>query len=182
MKQVYLKCNLAMCKRDTVSAMLKRFDTLIRSTDGVLSGNIIWNKIFHSLNIDAGKEILEAFGIHNLCDKIYGIKSVDLYRDPRNDRVLLLFKIKDEDSNERSVDASEATGAFRNIFEELKSIQERTGVKIAATVTTDGVNIKSSKDNLVYRIIIPKQELDNTVDIKMVLADALTTAVKKMMD
>ena len=35
MKKVYLKCNLAMCKRDAVSAMLKRFDTLIRSTDGV---------------------------------------------------------------------------------------------------------------------------------------------------
>ena len=178
MKKIYLKCNLAMCKRDDVSATLKRFKILIRSTDGVLSGNMIWNKMFHGLNIEAELEILEAFGIHDLGDKIYGIKSVDLYKDPRNDHLLFQFNV--ENDNEEDVDASEEAEVFRNIFEELKSIQEKSGVKIAATVTTDGVNIKSSKDNLVYRITIPKQELENTVDVTMVLADALTTVVKKL--
>lgn len=118
MKKVYLKCNLAMCKRDDVSAMLKRFNTLIRSTDGVLSGNIVWNKIFHSLNIDSEKDILEAFSIHDLGDKIYGIKSVVRSEDPATHEIFFLFNV--EDNNERSVDASEAAEALINIFEKTE--------------------------------------------------------------
>lgn len=180
MKKIYLKCNLAMCKRDYVSATLKRFKILIRSTDGVLSGNMIWNKMFHGLNIEAELEILEAFGIHDLGDKIYGIKSVDLYKDPRNDHLLFQFNV--ENDNEEDVDASEAAEAFRNIFEELNSLQEKTGIKIAATVTTDSINIESSKDNLVYRIIIPKRELDEAVDITIPIENAIDTVIKKLMD
>lgn len=180
MKKIYLKCNLAMCKRDDVSATLKRFKILIRSTDGVLSGNMIWNKMFHGLNIEAELEILEAFGIHDLGDKIYGIKSVDLYKDPRNDHLLFQFNV--ENDNEEDVDTSEAAEAFRNIFEELNSLHEKTGIKIAATVTTDGINIESSKDNLVYSIMIPKFELDEAVDITMVIDNTLNDAIKKVID
>ena len=174
MKKIYLKCNLAMCKRDDVSATLKRFKILIRSTDGVLSGNMIWNKMFHGLNIEAELEILEAFGIHDLGDKIYGIKSVDLYKDPRNDHLLFQFNIE----NEGDFDA-EAVG---RIYAKLNSLQKQTGVKIAANITTDGISIESSKGHLVYRIMIPKFELDEAVDMTIVIDNTLNDVIEKMMD
>lgn len=180
MKQIYLKCNLAMCKRDTVSAMLKRFDTLIRSTDGVLSGNMIWNKMFHSLNIDAEKEILEAFGIHDLGDKIYGIKSVLLYDDLATKETFLLFNVKNDD--EEDIDTSEAAEAFAKIYAKLNSVIEETGIKIAANIATNGINIESYKDNLAYRIIIPKRELNEVVDITIPIENAIDTVIKKLMD
>lgn len=180
MKKIYLKCNLAMCKRDDVSATLKRFDTLIRSTEGVLSGNMIWNKMFHSLNIEAELEILKAFGIHDLGDKIYGIKSVDLYKDPRNDHLLFQFNV--ENDNGEDVDASEAAEAFAKIYAKLNSVIEETGIKIAATIATNGINIESYKDNLAYRIIIPKRELNEVVDITIPIENAIDTVIKKLMD
>jgi hypothetical protein len=163
-----------MCKRDDVSATLKRFKILIRSTDGVLSGNMIWNKMFHGLNIEAELEILEAFGIHDLGDKIYGIKSVDLYKDPRNDHLLFQFNIE----NEGDFDA-EAVG---RIYAKLNSLQKQTGVKIAANITTDGISIESSKGHLVYRIMIPKFELDEAVDMTIVIDNTLNDVIEKMMD
>ena len=72
--------------------------------------------------------------------------------------------------------------AVGKIYAKLNSLQERTGIKISATATTDGINIESSKDNLVYRIIIPKRELDETVDITMVIDNTLNDVIKKMMD
>lgn len=180
MKKIYLKCNLAMCKRDDISATLKRFKILIRSTDGVLSGNMIWNKMFHSLNIEAELEILEAFGIHDLGDKIYGIKSVDLYKDPRNDHLLFQFNIENDEDFDADVELE--AEAFAKIYSKLNSLQEQTGVKIAASITTDGINIESSKDHLVYRIMIPKFELDEAIDLTMVIDNTLNDAIKKMMD
>lgn len=174
MKKIYLKCNLAMCKRDAVSAVLKRFKILISSTDGVLSGNMIWNKMFHGLNIEAELEILEAFGIHDLGDKIYGIKSVDLYKDPRNDHLLFQFNVE----NEKDFEAE----AFAKIYAKLNAIQEKTGVKISATVTTDGISLESSRGHLIYRIMIPKCDLDGAVDIVIPIDNALNTSIKKMMD
>lgn len=180
MKKIYLKCNLAMCKRDDVSATLKRFKILIRSTDGVLSGNMIWNKMFHGLNIEAELEILEAFGIHDLGDKIYGIKSVDLYKDPRNDHLLFQFNIENEGDFDADVELeAEAVG---RIYAKLNSLQKQTGVKIAANITTDGISIESSKGHLVYRIMIPKFELDEAVDMTIVIDNTLNDAIKKMMD
>lgn len=180
MKKIYLKCNLAMCKRDAVSAVLKRFKILISSTDGVLSGNMIWNKMFHGLNIEAELEILEAFGIHDLGDKIYGIKSVDLYKDPRNDHLLFQFNVENEGDFDADVELE--AEAFAKIYAKLNSLQEQTGVKIAATITIDGISIESSKGHLVYRIMIPKFELDEAVDITMVIENTLNDAIKKMMD
>nr|DAV88092.1 MAG TPA: hypothetical protein [Caudoviricetes sp.] len=180
MKKIYLKCNLAMCKRDDVSATLKRFKILIRSTDGVLSGNMIWNKMFHGLNIEAELEILEAFGIHDLGDKIYGIKSVDLYKDPRNDHLLFQFNIENEGDFDADVELeAEAVG---RIYAKLNSLQKQTGVKIAANITTDGISIESSKGHLVYRIMIPKFELDEAVDMTIVIDNTLNDVIEKMMD
>ena len=180
MKKIYLKCNLAMCKRDDVSATLKRFKILIRSNYGVLTGNMIWNKMFHGLNIEAELEILEAFGIHDLGDKIYGIKSVDLYKDPRNDHLLFQFNIENEGDFDADVELeAEAVG---RIYAKLNSLQKQTGVKIAANITTDGISIESSKGHLVYRIMIPKFELDEAVDMTIVIDNTLNDVIEKMMD
>ena len=171
---------LIQCKRDAINAMLKRFEVLIRSTDGVLSGNIIWRKILYSLGIDAEKEILDAFGINDLEDKIYGIRSVVLYKDPSTYETFLLFNVNNGDEEE--ISTRDAAEAFAKVYTKLNSLQEKYGVKIDATITTDGINIESSKDNLVYRIIIPKRELDEVVDITIPIENTLDTVIKKMID
>ena len=175
-KEVYLKRNLELCNRFAIDAMLKRFEALILATDGVLSGNMIWNKIFHSLGIDAEKEILDAFGIHDLQDKIYGIKSVVLYKHPSTYQIFLMFNV--DDSNEEEVSARDAAEALAKVYAKLNSLQEKTGAKISATITTDGIYIESSKNNLVYSIIIPKCELDTSIDMTILLE----TAIKKIID
>ena len=179
-KEVYLKRNLELCSRFAIDAMLKQFEALIRATDGVLSGNIIWRKILHSLGIDAEKEILDTFDIHDLQDKIYGIKSVALYKDPSTYETFLLFNV--DDDNEEEVSTRDAAEAFAKVYAKLNSLQEKYGVKIEATITTDGINIESSKENLVYRIIIPKRELDEVIDITIPIENALDTAIKKIID
>ena len=179
-KEIYLKRNLELFNRFAIDAMLKRFEALIRATDGVLSGNIIWNKIFHNLGIDAEKEILDAFGTHDLQDKIYGIKSVVLYKDQSTYKTFLLFNI--DDDNEEEVSTKDAAEALAKVYAKLYSIQEKNGAKIEANITTDGINIESSKDNLVYRIIIPKRELDEVIDITIQIENALDTAIKKIIN
>ena len=179
-KEVYLKLNLELCNRFAIDAMIKRFEALIRATDGVLSGNIIWTKIFYNLGIDAEKEILDAFGINDLEDKIYGIRSVVLYKDPSTYETFLLFNVNNGDEEE--ISTRDAAEAFAKVYAKLNSLQEKYGVKIKATITTYGINIESSKDNLVYRIIIPKRELDEVVDITIPIENTLDTVVKKMID
>ena len=179
-KEVYLKCNLELCSRFAIDTMLKRFKVLIRASDGVLSGDIIWNKIFYNLGIDAEKEILDAFDINDLNDEIYGIKSVALYKDPSTYEKFLLFDV--DDGNEEDVSTRDAAEAFVKVYAKLNSLQEKNGVKIEANITTDGINIKSSKDNLIYRIIIAKRELDEVVDVTIPIENALDTVIKKIID
>ena len=81
--------------------------------------------------------------------------------------------------NAGDVSARDAAEAFAKVYAKLNSLQEKYGVKIEATVTTDGINIKSSKDNLVYRIIITKRELD-VVDTTILIENALDIAIKKV--
>ena len=69
-------------------------------------------------------------------------------------------------------------GILSVLHKELDSIRFKTGAKIAATITTYGINIESSKDNLVYSIIIPIRELDASIDMTILLE----TAIKKMMN
>lgn len=177
---IRLDNDLMQCKRDAINAMLKRFEALIRATDGVLSGNMIWRKFCHALGIDTEKDILDAFGINDLEDKIYDIKSVVLYKDPSTYETFLLFNI--DNGNEEEISTRYAAEAFAKVHAKLNSLLETYGIKIEATITTDGINIESSKDDLVYRIIIPKRELDEVVDITIPIENTLDTAIKKIID
>lgn len=177
-KEVRLNYNLALCKRSDIDAVLKRFETLIHATDGVLSGSMIWRNFYHILNINIEKEILDAFGISSLEAAIHGIKSVVLYVNPSSYETFFMFNIYNDE--EENIDTSVAAEAFAKVYAKLNSIQEKTGVKIAATITTDGINIESSKDNLVYRIIIPKRELDAIVDMTIPIENKIDIAIKKV--
>ena len=177
---IYLDNDFIRNEQDSVNALLRRFETLINSTDGVLTGQMIWQTILHALNINAKQEIIDSFGLFSLEDKIYDIKSVVLYKDAKTYNTYLLFNVRN--SNEEKVDASKAAEAFAKVYAKLNSLQEKEGVKIDALITTDGIIIESSKDNLVYRIIIPKRELDDVVDITIPIENALDTAIKKMID
>ena len=83
--------------------------------------------------------------------------------------------------NAGDVSTRDAAEAFEKVYVKLNSLQEKSGVKIKATITTDGINIESSKDNLVYRIIIPKRDLD-VIDNTILIENALDTVIKKMID
>lgn len=85
-------------------------------------------------------------------------------------------------SDEEEVGTQEAAEAFAKVYTELNSLQEKEGVKIEATITTDGINIESSKDNLMYRITISKRELDEVVGITIPIENALDTVIKKIID
>lgn len=183
MKEINLSVNLTGCSSIAVNALVRRLNELSESKFGVLSGNMIWFELLDRLGIDAEKAILESFEIGNLKDNIYGIELVDLYKDPSDYRLLLSFKINDSQrhstcDNEKELEAE----AFAKIYAKLNSIQEKTGVKIAAKITTDGIEIEASKDNLVYRIIIPKFTLDEAVDITIPIENTLDDVMRKMID
>lgn len=178
---IYLDSDFIHENQDSVNALLRRFETLINSTDGILTGQMIWRTILHALNINTKQEILDAFGLFSLEDKIYDIKSVVLYKDAKTYDTYLLFNVKNDEEN-FDADVELEAEAFAKIYAKLNSLQEQTGVKIAATITTDGINIESSKGHLIYRILIPKFELDEAVDITMVIENTLNDAIKKMMD
>lgn len=175
---IHLSNDLMQNKWDFVDALLKRFKTLIQATDGVLSGAMIWRNLYHGLNINIEKEILDAFDIDDLEDRILGIKSVVLYKDPSTCETFLLFDVGD--GNEEEVSTRDAAEAFAKVYAKLNSIREETGVKIEATITTDGIGIRSCKDNLEYRVVIPKRELDASVDITIPIENTLETAIKKV--
>ena len=177
---IYLDNDFIREEQDSVNALLRRFETLINSTDGVLTGQIIWRTILHALNINTKQEILDAFGLFSLEDKIYDIKSVVLYKDAKTYDTYLLFNVRNDNKENFDADVEVEAEAFAKIYAKLNELQEKTGVKIEATITTDGINIESSKDNIVYRIIVPKRELDETVDPIMVIDYALNTVIKKV--
>ena len=177
---IYLDSDFIHEEQDSVNALLRRFETLINSTDGVLTGQMIWRTILHILNINAKQDILDAFGLFSLEDKIYDIKSVVLYKDAKTYDTYLLFNVRN--SNEEKVDTSKAAEAFAKVYAKLHELQEKTGVKIAATISTDDINIESSKNNLVYRIIIPKFTLGEAIDITIPIEGTLDDVIKKMMD
>lgn len=177
---IYLDNDFIREEQDSVNALLRRFDTLINSTDGVLTGSMIWRTILHKLNIDTKQDIIDAFGLFSLEDTIYDIESVVLYKDAKTYDTYLLFNVRN--ANEENVDTSKAAEAFAKVYAKLNELQDKTGVKIAAKITTDGIEIEASKDNLVYRIIIPKFTLDEAVDITIPIENTLDDVMKKMID
>jgi hypothetical protein len=177
---IYLDSDFVREKMDSVNVLLRRFETLINSTDGVLTGQMIWRNILHALDINTEQEIIDAFGLFSLDDKIYDIKSVVLYKDAKTYDTYLLFNVRN--ANEENIDNSKAAEAFAKVYARLNELQEKTDVKIAAKITTDGIEIEASKDNLVYRIIIQKFTLDEAVDITIPIENALDDVMRKMID
>lgn len=177
---IYLDNDFIRENQDSVNALLRRFEMLINSTDGVLTGQIIWRTILHALNINTKQEIQDAFGLFSLEDKICDIKSVVLYKDDKTYDTYILFNVRN--GKEEKVDNGKAAEAFAKVYARLNELQEKTDVKIAAKITTDGIEIESYKDNIVYRIIIPKRELDEVVDITIPIENALEVAIKKVME
>ena len=165
--------------KNGINSLLERLDGLIRF-DGVLSGNVIWHEILYNLGLDLDQKILRAFDIKDLESKIYGIKSIKVCTNDFTNNACLLFE--GDMVAKRDVSTRDAAEAFAKVYAKLNSLQEKYGVKIKATVTTDGINIESSKENLVYRIIIQKRELDEVVDITILIENALDTAIKKIID
>lgn len=181
MKNATLMIDLADNKMDDVNELIKRLKILTKSNYGVLSGSMIWLEVLQHLGVNAEKEILEAFNISDLKTKIYGIKTLKLIGvNTATHCVFLLFNVDNDEDEE--VSTRDAAEAFAKVYTKLNSLQEKSGVKIEATITTDGINIESSKDNLVYRIIIPKRELDEVVDITIPIENALDNTIKKMID
>ena len=177
---IYLDSDFVREEQDSVDVLLRWLETLINSTDGVLTGEEIWRTILHKLNIDRKQEIIDSFGLCTLEDKIYNVRSVVLYKDPKTYGTYLLFNVRN--ANEEDIDTSKAAEAFAKVYARLNELQEKTGVKIAAKITTDGIEIEASKDNLVYRIIIPKFTLDEAVDITIPIENTLDDVMRKMMD
>ena len=177
---IYLDSDFVREEMDSINTLLRRFETLVNSTDGVLTGEMIWRNILHALSINAKQEIIDTFGLFSLEDKIYDIKSVVLYKDAKTYETYLLFNVRN--GKEENVDTSKAAEAFAKVYAKLNELKEKTGIKIAATISTDEIDIESSKDNLVYRIIIPKFTLDEAVDITIPIENTLDDVMKKMMD
>ena len=175
---IYLDSDFVREEQDSVDVLLRWLETLINSTDGVLTGKEIWRTILHKLNIDRKQEIIDSFGLCTLEDKIYNVRSVVLYKDPRTYDTYLLFNIHNAD--EEKVDTSAAAEAFAKVYAKIHDLQEKTGVKIEATITTDGINIRSCKDNLEYRVVIPKRALDEVVDITIIIENTIDIAIKKV--
>ena len=175
---IYLDSDFVREEQDSVNVLLRWLDTLINSTDGVLTGQEIWRTVLHKLNIDRKQEIIDSFGLCTLEDKIYNVRSVVLYKDPRTYDTYLLFNIHNAD--EEKVDTSAAAEAFAKVYAKIHDLQEKTGVKIEATITTDGINIRSCKDNLEYRVVIPKRALDEVVDITIIIENTIDIAIKKV--
>lgn len=177
---IYLDSDFVREEMDSVNVLLRRFETLINSTDGVLTGQMIWRNILHALNINTEQEIIDAFGLFSLDDKIYDIESVVLYKDAKTYDTYLLFNVRNV--NEEKIDNSKAAEAFAKVYARLNELQEKTDVKIAAKITTDGIEIEVSKDNLVYRIIILKFTLDEAIDITIPIENTLDDVMRKMID
>ena len=129
---IYLDSDFVREKMDSVNVLLRRFETLINSTDGVLTGQMIWRNILHALNINTKQEIIDAFGLFSLDDKIYDIKSVVLYKDAKTYSTYLLFNVRN--ANEEKIDNSKAAEAFAKVYARLNELQEKTNVKIDDSV------------------------------------------------
>ena len=174
---MYLNSDLVRYAKDSVDALLKKLDVLIQNSGGVLSGDAIRFEILYYLGIDYGKEIMNAFGIKYLKTKIYGIKSAELYNDDFDDTFLLLKGdiIVEEDNRTNNL-----ASAFANAYEELNSLQEKTGVEMQISIGFTGVKVKSLKDNTVLSTFISKSELDKVANITAPIRNAIYNSIQQI--
>ena len=174
---IYLNSDLVRYAKDNVDALLKKLNVLIQNSGGVLSGDAIHFEILYYLGIDYEKKVMNAFGIKHLKTKIYGIKSAELYNDAFDD-AFLLFKgdiIVEEDNRTNNLAA-----ALANAYEELNSLQEKTGVEMQISIGFTGVKVKSLKDNTVLSTFISKSELDKVADITAPIRNAIYNSIQQI--
>ena len=174
---IYLTSDLVKYAKDNVDALLKKLNVLIQNSCGVLSGYAIRFEILYYLGIDYEKEVMNAFGIKHLKTKIYGIKSAELYNDAFDD-AFLLFKgdiIVEEDNRTNNLAA-----ALANAYEELNSLQEKTGVEMQISIGFTGVKVKSLKDNTVLSTFISKSELDKVADVTAPIRNAIDNSIQQI--
>ena len=175
---MHLNSDLVRYAKDNVDALLKKLNALIKNSGGVLSGDTIRFEILYYLGIDYEKEIMNAFGIKHLKTKIYGIKSSELYNDDFANRAFLLFKgdIIAEEYNR----TNNLAAALENAYEELNSLQEKTGVEMQISIGFTGVKVKSLKDNTVLSTFISKSELDKVADITAPIRNAIDNSIQQI--
>ena len=175
---MYLNSDLVRYAKDNVNALFKKLNALIKNSGGVLSGDAIRFEILYYLGIDYEKEIMNAFGIEDLKTKICGIKSAELCNDAFDNRIFLLFKgdiIVEEDNRTNNLAA-----ALANAYEELNSLQEKTGVEMQISTGFTGVKVKSLKDNTVLSKFISKSELDKVADITAPIRNAIDSSIQQI--
>jgi hypothetical protein len=153
MKEVYLKCDMLPYEKSSVNKLIDRLYTIAKSNYGVLSGNVIYIELFNRcLGVEAEKEILEAFGIHDLKSKIYGISDIGLHQDVESMCVYLVFEIEDEVQKEFSTDC--VTKDISDIYAYINEINTKTLMKASIEITTVRATVNFSKDDSVAHDIV----------------------------
>lgn len=163
--------------KNAINSLLERLDGLIRF-DGVLSGNVIWHEIIYNLGIDLDKKILSAFGIKDLESKIYGIKSIKVCTYDFSNNARLLFE-RDIVAKKDDI-SSDIAAVLSNAYEELNSLQEKTGVEMQISIGFSGVKVKSLKDNSVLSTFISKSELDKVSDHIAPIRNAIDSSIRQI--
>ena len=70
--------------------------------------------------------------------------------------------------------------ALANAYEELNSLQEKTGVEMQISIGFTGVKVKSLKDNTVLSKFISKSELDKVADITAPIRNAIDNSIQQI--
>ena len=65
-------------------------------------------------------------------------------------------------------------------YEELNSLQEKTGVEMQISIGFTGVKVKSLKDNTVLSTFISKSELDKVADITAPIRNAIDNSIRQI--
>lgn len=153
MKEICLKCDMLPYEKSSVNKLIDRLYTIAKSNYGVLSGNVIYIELFNRcLGVNAEKEILEAFGIHDLKSKIYGISDIGLKQDVESMCVYLVFEIEDEVQKECATDC--VTKDISDIYAYINEINTKTLMKASVEITTVGATVNFPKDDPVAHDIV----------------------------
>ena len=75
---------------------------------------------------------------------------------------------------------SDLAAALSNAYEELNSLQEKTGVEMQISIGFTGVKVKSLKDNTVLSTFISKSELDKVADITAQIRNAIDNSIRQI--
>ena len=67
-----------------------------------------------------------------------------------------------------------------NAYEELNSLQKKTGVEMQISIGFTGVKVKSLKDNTVLSTFISKSELDKVADITAPIRNAIDSSIRQI--